>query len=268
MSPDQPPSRGFNLPLSLPRRMVCDLLHFSHRVPTVPVQRVIDVSRLVELRKETGAHVGWVTLFTIAFARVAAEMPELRRAYLPYPQPRLYQHPFSVASVAVEREYAGEKGVFYGRIPKPESLELLELDAALRRFKTAPVEEAYHFLFRFYRLPRPLRRLIWWYVINLRGSRKAEFMGTFAVTVYSALGAESLHPLSPLTATLNYGVIGPDGRVPVRVVYDHRVMDGATIARALARLDEVLNGEVADELTEIGRSGHVRSDSLREPGAV
>lgn len=241
--------------------MVCDLLHFSRRVPTVPVQRVIDVNRLAELREQPGAHIGWVTLFTKAFARVAAEMPELRRAYLSYPQPRLYQHPFSVASVAVERDYGGEKGVFYGRIPKPELLGLLELDGVLKRFKTAPVEEAYSFLFQFYRLPRPLRRLIWWYVINLRGSRKAEFMGTFAVTVYSALGAESLHPLSPLTSTLNYGVIGPDNRVTARLVYDHRVMDGGTVARALGRLDEVLNGEVADELTEIGRAGHVRSAS-------
>jgi hypothetical protein len=219
--------------------MVCDLLHFSHRVPTVPVQRVIDLSRLAELRKRPGAHVGWVALFTKAFTRVATEMPELRRAYLPYPQPRLYQHPFSVASVAVEREYAGEKGVFY--------------DALLKRFKTAPVEEVYRFLFQFYRLPRALRRLIWWYVINLRGSRKAEFMGTFAVSVYSALGAESLHPLSPATTTLNYGIIGPDNRVTARLVYDHRVMDGGTVARALARLDEVLNGDVADELAAVGR---------------
>ncbi len=68
--------------------------------------------------------------------------------------------------------------------------------------------------------------------------------------------------------TLNYGVIGPDGRTTARLVYDHRVMDGGTIARALGRLDEVLNGEMMDELTEIGRAGAVRSDSRREPGAV
>ena len=234
--------------------MVCDLVHFAHKVPTVPVQRVIDVSRLAALREQPGWRVGWATMFIKAFARVAAEMPELRRAYLPYPRLRLYQHPFSVASVAVERDYAGEKGVFYGRVPRPESLGLLELEAVLNRFKTAPVEEAFRFLIHFYKLPRPLRRFIWWWVINCRGSRKAQFMGTYSVTVYSALGAESLHPLSPATTTLNYGVIGPDGRVTVRMVYDHRVMDGGTLARALVRLDEVLNGEIADELSEIRRA--------------
>ncbi len=76
-------------------------------------------------------------------------------------------------------------------------------------------------------------------------------MGTFGVTVYSGLGAESLHPLSPLITTLNYGNIGPDGVVPVGVVYDHRVMDGATVARALGRLDEVLNREVVAALAKL-----------------
>ena len=43
------------------------------------------------------------------------------------------------------------------------------------------------------------------------------------------------HPLSVLTTTLNYGVIAADGTVDVRLIYDHRVMDGSSVARALAR---------------------------------
>ena len=58
----------------------------------------------------------------------------------------------------------------------------------------------------------------------------------------------ALHPLSPLTTTLTYGVIGPDGSCDVRLVYDHRVLDGAVVARALARLEEELTGPVCDEL--------------------
>jgi hypothetical protein len=73
--------------------------------------------------------------------------------------------------------------------------------------------------------------------------------------VYSALGAESLHPLSPLTTTLNYGVIGPDGRVAVRIVYDHRAMDGATVARALGMLADVLNSEIPRELAALTGAG-------------
>src|SRR5262249_25784669 len=149
-----------------------------------------------------------------AFALVARKVPDLRRAYVEYPLARLYQHPFSIASVAVEREYGGEPGVFFAHLPRPEFTPLPELEAALRYHKEAPVADAFRFIVRFYGLPRAIRRALWWYAINVRGSRKAQFLGTFGVSVYSALGAESLHPLSPLTTTLNYGVIGPDGRVP------------------------------------------------------
>ena len=82
---------------------------------------------------------------------------------------------------------------------------------------------------RLTQVPRPLRRLLWWVGLNI-GRQRGNFFGTFGVSVYSALNAESLHPLSPLTALLNYGVIDKNGRVTARIMYDHRVMDGATIA--------------------------------------
>jgi hypothetical protein len=255
MTPAQPRAadsgRALTVPLSLPRRVVCDLIHFAHRVPTVPVQQVMDVSRVAHLRKSLSVPVGWCTIFTKAFALVARNVPDLRRAYVEYPLARLYQHPHNIASVAVEREFEGQPGVFFAHLPLPEATPLPELEAALRHHKEAPIADVFGFILRFYRLPRPIRRILWWYVINVRGSRKAQFLGTYGVTVYSALGAESLHPLSPLTTTLNYGVIGEDGRVPVRIVYDHRVMDGATVARALGLLEDVMNAEICEELTAL-----------------
>ena len=41
---------GRNLPLSLPRRFICDLVHFAHRVPTVPVERRMNLAPLVMAR--------------------------------------------------------------------------------------------------------------------------------------------------------------------------------------------------------------------------
>jgi pyruvate/2-oxoglutarate dehydrogenase complex dihydrolipoamide acyltransferase (E2) component len=72
--------------------------------------------------------------------------------------------------------------------------------------------------------------------------------GTFGLSAYSSLGAESLHPLSPLTTTLNYGTIDRDGGVWVRLIYDHRVFDGVTAARALGKLEDVLQGPILAEL--------------------
>jgi hypothetical protein len=73
-------------------------------------------------------------------------------------------------------------------------------------------------------------------------------MGTYGVSVYAGLGAASLHPLSVLTSTLNYGVVEPDGAVDVRIIYDHRVLDGASVARALADLERVLTHEILAEV--------------------
>ncbi|MEO2092046.1 MAG: hypothetical protein ABGY75_21540 [Gemmataceae bacterium] len=243
--------RGRTLPLSSPRRAVNDVLHFARRIPTVPVQRVVDVSRLAAARRHLTTPVGWCAILTKAFAQVCTDVPELRRAYLRFPRERLYEHPFSVASIAVERRFGGEPGVFFANVPRPDEMPLPELEAAIRAYKTRPVEEAFRLSLRFFRLPRLVRRGLWWYLLNVRGSRKAEFLGTFGVSAYSALGAESLHPLSPLTCLLTYGVIAADGRVPIRVVYDHRVFDGVAVARALARLDEVLGTAVLGELTRL-----------------
>ena len=99
----------------------------------------------------------------------------------------------------------------------------------------------------FARLPLPLRRAFWWICLNF-GRQRGNYFGTFAVSVYSALNAESLHPLSPITTLLNYGVMTATGELDVRIIYDHRVMNGATVARALNRLEEILLGPVLEEV--------------------
>ncbi len=76
-------------------------------------------------------------------------------------------------------------------------------------------------------------------------------MGTFGISVYASLGAASLHPLSPLTTTLNYGVLKQDGSVNVRLIYDHRVLDGANVARALADLEHILVNDICREIKSL-----------------
>ena len=97
-----------------------------------------------------------------------------------------------------------------------------------------------------------------WLGLNL-GRQRANFFGTFQLSVYSALGAESLNPLTPLTTLLNYGPIAEDGSVNVRIHYDHRVMDGANVARALEKFEEILNNVVAEEVKFFGPDAAVRA---------
>jgi len=152
--------------------------------------------------------------------------------------------------VAIERLYRGERGVFFAHVRGPDHQSLEALEGHLGHYKETPIEEVplYRRALRVSRFPGPIRRLMWWYGLHLSGPGRARRLGTFGLSSYSALGAQSLHPLSLLATTLTYGPVGEDGKVDVRVVYDHRAMDGATVARALAALEDAFNEDLPREL--------------------
>jgi hypothetical protein len=241
-------SPGRYLSLSAPRRWVGDLLELSRRVPLVPFERRMNLAELAAARRAAG--VGWCALFVKALGMVSQRRPELRRAFLRWPWPRLYEHGASAAMIAVEREWEGEPGVFFGRIDEPENRALAEIEAELQHLRTAPVESVrdYRRLFRVARLPRPLRRLAWAGAHGLSGPTRVRRFGTFAVSVTAGAGASALALLAPTTSTLHYGPIAASGDIAVRLTFDHRVLDGAPVARALVELEETLNGEVLREV--------------------
>lgn len=245
-----PTIKGRWLNLSLPRRFVCDLLHFARRIPSVPSQRRMHLADVIEARSRSQHRISWCAIFIKAFSVVATARPELRRCYLPWIWPHLYEHPLSVASFSLERDYCGEPGVFFGTIPRPDASSLRSLDAVVRHLQTAPVDSVPTFAraMLLSRFPRPLRRLVWWLGLYSDGACRGHFFGTFGISVVGSLGAAGLHILSPLTTTLNYGTFTPDGGLDVRLTYDHRVLDGASVARALADLEEVLHDRIRHEL--------------------
>ena len=72
---------------------------------------------------------------------VAADVPDLRRAYVKFPWAHLYEYPASAAYVTVERDYRGEKAVFGYRIKDPAALSIRQIADHLKYAATAPVEE-------------------------------------------------------------------------------------------------------------------------------
>lgn len=237
------------IPLSGPRRFLDDMLHLAAQMPTVPVQRRMALSELVKARAAMPKRVCWPAIFLKAYAQVCDDTPQLRRVYVRLPWRHLREYPRTIANLAVDREYEGESCVFFGRIADPARLPLEEIHTRIRRLAEEPIDSVRTFRNMLFlaRWPGPVRRALLWLGLNLPGRRAVKF-GTFGLSVYSSLGAESLHPLSPLTTTLNYGPIDGDGNVWVRVIYDHRVFDGATAARALGKLEEVLKGPILAEL--------------------
>jgi hypothetical protein len=241
--------RGRTLRLSAARRIIADLMYFGAGVPGVPAQRTIELSGLRAARAAAARQPRWSSIFAKAYGVVSDEFPELRRVYLKYPWPRLYEYPTSTAMIAVERRLGDEDAVLGCTIKHVGALSLLHLSELVDRYAQVPIQEVtkYRRLLRIAALPLALRRPLWMLALNI-GRQRANHFGTFAVTSVGWLGADLLHPVGPWTTLLTYGPLRADGTVEVRIIFDHRVLDGATAARALARLEEVLNGPILDEL--------------------
>ena len=224
-------------------------MRFSRNIPRITVQRRMNLGPVVQARKGLDPRPSWTAIFLKGYALLSQETPDLRRAYVKLPWPHLYEYPSSIASLAYEREHGGERVVLLDRIKRPESRSLDQLARKIRASQSRPVMQVKEFrrALGMARAPGPIRRFLMWLGLNI-GRQRPNYFGTFQLSVYSGLGAESLNPLTPLTTLLNYGRIDEHGSVDVRVHYDHRVMDGANVARALERLEVIMNTEVVDEL--------------------
>jgi len=241
--------RGTVRKITLPRRLVADLMHASMRVPFVSLARPLNVRPLLEARAQAAQRPGWAAIFVKAFAMVAKEEPILRTLYVKWPAPAFYELPRSVAMVAIARVEDGQDCVLPQKVPAPDELPLTEVDALIRHAKEAPINEvpAFRKMLRTTRLPLPLRRLFWAIGLNF-GRQRANYFGSFGVTSVAAYGAGELHALSPGPFILSYGKEKPDQTIDVVLRWDHRITDAALMAKMLNRLEQVLNGEISAEL--------------------
>jgi hypothetical protein len=236
--------------LSLARRIVCDFVFASRNVPLVPIERRMPLAPLVVERNRPEFKPSWVVLFLKAFARLSERYPELKQHYVAWPWPRIYESNTVQGAVAIEREIEGERGILLALCSDPAVKSIRELDAWLTLHKTAPIDtiESYQRALYFASLPWPVRRLIWGVGTRWLGQTRSNLIGTFGITVTAGFGAATLAVCCPWTTTLHYGIAESDGTLPVRLTFDHRVIDGAMVARALAELEGILLGEVLSEL--------------------
>lgn len=241
--------RGKFKTISLPRRLICDLMRASMDVPFVSLSRSLNIRPLLEARAGAMAPAGWAAMLVKAFALVAQDEPVLRTVYAKWPWPSLYELPKSVALIAIARVEDGEECVMPQRIAAPEAMALAAVDAEIRRAKTAPIDDVPMFrkIMRATRLPLPLRRLSWAVGLNF-GRQRGNWFGSFAVSSVAAYGGGELHPVTPGPFIVSYGVVEPDQTIHVVIRWDHRVTDAAPIARVLTQLEQVLNTEIAAEL--------------------
>ncbi len=248
-------------PLGRARRMwqsrshvlVDDVLYFSGGVPRYPVDRLMPLADLVELRQSSPQRISWTVLFLKAFGLVAADTPALRRVYARWPWGHLIEMPLSVGMVAINRRDAdrNEDRLCWGRFIRPEQQSLVELQRALEQYQADPIDEAFRRQAELSRMPLPLRRLIWWWNLNFAGLKRATRLGTFSVSTLAGQGAwNRFHPTIQ-TSSLSFGPLDDNSQSLVTLICDHRVIDGTPAARALADLEAALMGPVAQELAAL-----------------
>jgi hypothetical protein len=240
--------------------LVCDLLHFARQVPLFPLERSCNLGKVAEARAWAPQRIAWSILFLKAYAMLARDHAPLRQAYLGRPWPHLYEHPTSVAMLAINRGDGESERLYWGYFEQPESKQLTRLQARLDRYKTDPVESVFRRQELLSRLPGPVRRLAWWLGLNVSGKLRGGQMGTFGLSTLAGQGAVNRYHPTCLTTSLTYGPIDVLGHSLVTIVYDHRVVDGARIARVLSDLEAILQGPITKELNDM--AGPRRRPSL------
>jgi hypothetical protein len=227
-------------------------MSFSAKVPSVTVERRMRLGAVVAARRACQPRPSWSALFIKGFAIIAARTPELRTAYMTFPWAHFYEHPSNVATINLERVAEGEKVVLQIQIRRPEARSLAELDAIIQRTKEEPIEsiKAYRRARRLSLTPWPIRRLLWWGGLNVFGRIRSHSFGTFGATSVAAQGAGLLHIVPLLTSTIHYGLLDDAGHLDMRMSFDHRVLDGATAARVLFEMEEILLTRILKEIED------------------
>jgi hypothetical protein len=241
---------GRRLRVPASRRLSSDLLWFNRDVPLCGHDRVFHLKDLANARSKVTDRVSWSALFIRAFSLIAQKHPELRQTWYRRPFSHLYQHPVNVASITVHRTWKEASWLFWGQINQPESSTLQQIQQQLDRFRDAPVEQVFRKQTRLAQLPTPLRRLFWWWNLNVATAKRAKRLGTFFVSTLAGQGAEIQIPPSIHTGCLTFGPLNQAGECRVTLAYDHRVMDGVLVAEILESLESVLSDQMLTELQD------------------
>lgn len=251
--------RGTVRKISLPRRVVTDLMRASAGMPFVAVRRTLSIGRLAAARKGLRNRPAWAVIFAKAFAILAQDQPILRRIYLKWPLPHFYEFPETLAMIVVAPD-ATPDGVLLFPVKAPNLTSLPAADAGVRKAKTQPIKTTAFFRKTMIvtRLPGPVRRLAWAIALNF-GRQRGNYLGTLLVTSVAAFGGGEVEALGPQSFILSYDKLSDKGTIDVMIRWDHRITDAALIGTELLRLEQILNNQIADEMLALAAA---------EPGAA
>jgi hypothetical protein len=263
-------ARGKTVPMTNDRRLVCDVIDVARKMPIVPVERTMDLSELVRLRRLARPKITWPVIFMRAYAVVARDNPLLRRIYVPLPRQYYYEHPESVCLLTISRKIEGREQLVFARFSQPENCSLAELQARfddVRRRPLRDLKQMRHQI-RFSNMPWLVRKLGWSLMTNWMPASRAKQMGTFGMSPSSIRDTHGTWHLGPCTTILGYEQFINNGLARITLTFDHRVVDGKPAADVLEALRVVLLGQMCDELRMMcpPQAGLASPGSLRLAG--
>jgi hypothetical protein len=230
------------------RGCIADVARLGRELPLFPVDRVLRLGALAEARSSAAMRIGWAAVFLKAFGLVAREMPILRSWFVRGLFPRLATSSASVATLAVNRVIGDDERLCFARLRQPDARPLPEIQAFVAACSARPIEEMFKRQLQLETLPGPIRRTILRWNLNSTSRKRPTRIGTFSLSTLAGRQAfNRFHP-TLCTTSLTYGPLEADGRCLVTLIADHRVLDGAAVARALERLEDTLGSVVAAEL--------------------
>jgi hypothetical protein len=241
-----------------------DVVHFGKKSHVVGGNWTINVAQAAAARKVRRPPIAWGAIWVKAVALASRKWPELRTAYLPFPWPRLYLHPDAVATLVVERDWNGRPAVFFDQVKHPELLSLVEIDVILRGLKRRRIS----------RLPWIVRRPLWSFALQWCGWLRSRYFGTYSVHSFPVRRAQVMQSTTPLSFSLIYGKVNPDGDVLVQITMDHRIVDGLTSHRIMLAIEAAMKEDIVRELSAAAAqseggpalaSGAFRDDQNQRP---
>ena len=249
-------------PMSGPRACVADIAVVARDLPLFPVDRWLHMGSVAEARSAAPFRIGWAAIFLKAYGIVAAEMPLLRTWVVRGLRPRLATAAESVATLAVNRREGDADRLCFCRLHRPDAAPLTVIQRFVDDCQTREVADMFKRQLQLEMLPGWLRRTVLRWNLHSSSPKRPSRLGTFSLSTLAGFQAfNRFHP-TLCTTSLAYGPLEPDGRCLVTIIADHRVLDGATVAAALVRLEQVLATQIADALTA------TRQPAVVRPGAA
>jgi pyruvate/2-oxoglutarate dehydrogenase complex dihydrolipoamide acyltransferase (E2) component len=227
-------------------------------IPT-PLFFDIDFSWAEELRfrlKSLGYRVTITAILLKAIGLAQRNHPSTRTTSTPWGQ--ILQLNEVVAGFTVEKFVDNEPAVFFGAIDNPDTKSLLDISAEVCEYATKEPDELpqLNLEHRFSNLPWLLRRIILVLGLVFPAVRLKYLGATFGFSSLGRSGVKVVIPPCVGAVTFGMGAVEERavvhaGKVVVRpmgtivINFDHRLIDGAPVARFMQDVKELVEGGLA-----------------------